>query len=95
MDDAIENTTSIIPFWGVYMMEAKFASDAPCLYGPGLVYFDRFRRLAQVTRKMMAFTKMAKNTLQIERHEKILQIIRAKKVKPVNAWWDLVQPKNE
>jgi hypothetical protein len=91
MDDALESKTCIIPFWGVYMMEAKFATEADDKIRD-LVYFDRYRRLARVMKKMMGFRKMAEGPLAVERNERILKIIRAKRVSPDNAWWNLVQP---
>jgi hypothetical protein len=90
-EEELESKKCIIPFWGIYMMEAKFAAEADSSIRD-LVYFDRYRRLAQVTRKMIAFKKNAVSQLPFEKIDHIQQIIRSKKVYPDNAWWNLVKP---
>ena len=91
MDESLESKRIIIPFWGVYMMEAKIASDSDSFIRPLLFNWDRFRKMSQVTRKMMSFSKMVMNLpVPFERHEGIRHIILSKKIWNESAWWNMV-----
>lgn len=84
----------IIPFWGMYLMEARIAAETPIMLPGGLVYFERFRRMANVTRKMNGFVKMvhAGTEMPFEANEQIQAAIRSKKtLSDEKSWWNLVE----
>lgn len=96
MEASLHKREQIIPFWGIYLLKTKFAAQASRGIGD-LVYFDRYRRLAQATRRVMAFSKKFKRAPApaFARIDAIRDRFLPRKSRVTQEWWTEMQTRSK
>jgi len=83
----------IIPFWGLYLMEMRFASEAATELRE-LVYFDRFRKMADPARRIAKYIKIVERSgdillMDLKSHSKLQDYLRNRKAFCLGNWWNM------